>query len=281
MKLRSLVAPATVLVVLVATVLTGQSAASAAVPRATYYVALGDSLSKGYMPPAGDSDQGYVDQLYARLHQQQPRLQLVKLGCSGETTTTMRTGGICTYAGAESQLAAAVAFLRAHRGAVKYVTIDIGANDIDGCVTNGALDQACVGRGVLSIAGNLFGILSALRQAGGFGPQYAGMTYYDPFLAAWLLGPAGQDLARQSVQIINLVNGLETFEYRLFGLKVADVSGAFQTNNFTEVPFQGATAPINVALICAWTFMCTQNNIHANVTGYGVIAQAFAAVLRP
>jgi lysophospholipase L1-like esterase len=281
MKLRSLVAPATVLVVLVATVLTGQSAASAAVPGPTYYVALGDSLSKGYMPPAGDSDQGYVDQLYARLHQQQPQLQLVKLGCSGETTTTMRTGGICTYAGAGSQLAAAVAFLRAHRGAVKYLTIDIGANDIDGCVTNGALDQACVGRGVLSIAGNLFGILSALRQAGGFGPQYAGMTYYDPFLAAWLLGPAGQDLARQSVQITNLVNGLETFEYRLFGLRVADVSGAFQTNNFTEIPFNGATVPTNVALICAWTFMCAQNNIHPNVTGYGVIAQAFAAVLRP
>ena len=43
----------------------------------------------------------------------------------------MRQGGVCSYPGAGSQLAAAVAFLRTHRGSVKYLTIDIGANDID------------------------------------------------------------------------------------------------------------------------------------------------------
>jgi lysophospholipase L1-like esterase len=172
-----------------------------------------------------------------------------------------------------------VAFLRTHRGSVKYLTIDIGANDIDPCAASGVIDQTCVQESLATIGRNLLAILVSLHLAGGFGPQYAGMTYYDPFLAAWLLGPTGQALARESVQVANTFNGLETFEYRIFGMKVADVSGAFQTNNFTEVPFGSGTVPLNVATICTLTFECTRNNIHPNVSGYAVIAGAFEAVL--
>jgi lysophospholipase L1-like esterase len=64
-----------------------------------YYVALGDSLSRGYLPGSGDTDQGYVDYVYLRLHAKDPSLQLVKLGCNGETTATMINGGTCGYAG--------------------------------------------------------------------------------------------------------------------------------------------------------------------------------------
>ena len=89
---------------------------------ATYYLALGDSLSQGVQPDAAgtsvETEQGYPDQLYAMLHPGQPALQLVKLGCPGETTATMIHGGICRYRGG-SQLAAAVAFLNAHRGQVR------------------------------------------------------------------------------------------------------------------------------------------------------------------
>ena len=141
------------------------------------------------------------------------------------------------------------------------------------------IDQTCVHESLATIGGNLLAILVSLRLAGGFGPQYAGMTYYDPFLAAWLLGPTGQALARESVQVANTLNGLETFEYRIFGMKVADVSGAFQTDTFTEVPFGSGTVPLNVATICTLTFECTLNNIHPNVQGYAVIAGAFEAVL--
>jgi lysophospholipase L1-like esterase len=63
-------------------------------------------------------------------------------------------------------------------------------------------------------------------------------------------------------------------------MKVADVSGAFQTNNFTEVPLGSGTVPLNVATICALTFECTPiNDIHPNVQGYAVIASAFEAVV--
>lgn len=279
MTLRRLGQLVGVIIVCIAVALAGQSAASATTPRATYYVALGDSLSQGFMPGTGDSNEGYVDLLYAHLQQSQPQLRLVKLGCSGETTTTMRQGGICRYTDAASQLDAAVAFLRAHRGSVKYLTIDIGANDIDPCAASDAIDEVCVQKGLATIGQNLLAILVSLRAAGGFGPQYVGMTYYDPFLAAWLMSTAGHALAEESVQIANTLNGLEAFEYQIFGMKVADVSGAFHTNDFTEVPFGSGTVPLNVATICALTFMCTRNNIHPNVQGYAVIADAFEAVV--
>ena len=56
-------------------------------------------------------------------------------------------GGICRYPGG-SQLAAAAAFLRAHRGHVLLVTIDIGANDPEVCGSQLELGllASCVGQ---------------------------------------------------------------------------------------------------------------------------------------
>ncbi|MEU5878812.1 hypothetical protein [Spirillospora sp. NPDC047279] len=45
--------------------------------------------------PGQGPDEGYTDVLYAALKQRDPHLRLVKLGCGGETTTTMLNGGIC------------------------------------------------------------------------------------------------------------------------------------------------------------------------------------------
>ncbi|MET0865010.1 MAG: hypothetical protein ABWZ98_11795, partial [Nakamurella sp.] len=61
-------------------------------PGVTYYLALGDSLSVGYQYPV-ETDRGYVDVLFKTLKQSQPSLQLKKLGCPGESTTTMIYGG--------------------------------------------------------------------------------------------------------------------------------------------------------------------------------------------
>lgn len=249
-------------------------------PVVTYYVALGDSLSQGYMPGRGDTEQGYVDDLYATLHARNRSLQLVKLGCSGETTTTMRTGGVCPYA-AGSQLAAAEQFLRAHHGFVRYVTIDIGANDVDACASTGTIDPACVADGLGTIAANLPAILSGLRQAGGYSERVAAMTYYDPFVAAWLLGPDGQATARNSVATTNTLNGLESADYAAAKVRIADAAAAFRTNDFTDtttLPGFGAV-PVNVATICTLTYMCTLQNIHANAAGYQTIADTFARVL--
>ncbi|HJY95210.1 MAG TPA: GDSL-type esterase/lipase family protein, partial [Streptosporangiaceae bacterium] len=144
----------------------------AAAPPATYYLALGDSLSQGVQPDAAgtsvETGQGYPDQLYAMLRPSQPTLRLVKLGCPGETTATMIHGGICRYPGG-SQLAAAVAFLTAHRGHVRLVTIDIGANDPEDCGSWASLRiiMHCVGTNFPDAVSNLDTILARVRAAAG------------------------------------------------------------------------------------------------------------------
>ena len=73
-----------------------------------YYLSLGDSLAVGLQPGPTGADgptaQGYPDQLEGMLRTRVPALRLVKLGCSGETTSTMIYGGKCRYP-AGSQLA--------------------------------------------------------------------------------------------------------------------------------------------------------------------------------
>ncbi|MEO9222918.1 MAG: GDSL-type esterase/lipase family protein [Mycobacteriaceae bacterium] len=278
-----------------AVVASSQVAASAAEnPPTTYYLALGDSLSVGYQPIGPDhkgieTNTGYVDDLYTQLKKKDPNLQLMKLGCSGETTTSMLHGntgsdlGACTnYKGKFSQVDAAVTFLEAHRGHVKYVTNDIGANDVDSCATSAGIDVACAVQGIGTITTNLPQILGRLKAAGGPGPIYTGMNYYNPLLAAWLSPDNGKFLAALTSLADYIVNTIEQNEYHAFGWGVADVSGAFKSYDyFTQqtLPAPIGTVPQNVYNICTLTWMCLLQNIHANNAGYQVIANAFAAVL--
>jgi lysophospholipase L1-like esterase len=263
--------------------------------RPVYYIALGDSLSQGVQPatpplPPGvalgqsiETDAGYANDLYA--HYQRAfggALTLVKLGCPGETSTSMLTGAgsPCTYPQG-SQLAAALAFISAHRSEVKLITIDIGANDIDGCATSTTISQSCVTKGFDAVAHDLPLILGALRKAAGQGTVIAGMNLYDPFLADYLTGTAGREVATESVSLDESFNQLLGKSYRAFGAATADVQDAFSTANFTTtVPLPGVgTVPLNVARICEWTWMCAPSpvgpNIHAKATGYRHIAVAF------
>jgi lysophospholipase L1-like esterase len=249
-----------------------------------YYVSVGDSLAAG-VQPIGDAsdlyrtDEGYAEQLLQIARAGSPKLSLVKLGCPGETTTTMIAGGICTYAHG-SQLDEAVAFLRSHRSMVAFVTIDIGANDFP-CQA-----AECIPAGVSAIQTNLPAILAELRDAAGPTVPIVGMTLYNPFLAAWLLGPDGQAFAVASAtQLIGPVNGLLRSLYEQAGMGVADIESAFSSNDFeTLVTLPGAgTVPLNVARICVWTWVCAPPPLgpdnHANAAGYGAIAHAFALTL--
>src|SRR5262249_59565824 len=109
-----------------------------------------------------ETRRGYADQVYAALRRSRPGLRLVKLGCPGETTRTMIAGGICRYLGG-SQLASAVAFLRAHRGHVLLVTIDIGANDAEHCGSAQGLGKlaSCLRPGIPQAPRNLAPTLTA------------------------------------------------------------------------------------------------------------------------
>jgi len=249
----------------------------------TYYLALGDSLSKGVQPNAAgvsvETSQGYPDFAYAQLRRGHPTLRLVRLGCPGETTETMRHGGVCSYR-AGSQLAAAGAFLRAHRGHVVMITIDIGANDPESCGSEPSLAKlaSCIGQ-TPEAAANLTAILTSLHAAAGPGVRIIGMNYYLPALAQWRNGPLGQTLARVSARLAAAYNGLLSRAYTQAGVDVADVFGAFETTDFghpVRVPGIGSL-PRNVARICEWTWACALPprgpNQHANPAGYRVMAE--------
>jgi lysophospholipase L1-like esterase len=265
---------------------TARAPAGHASPRTSYYLSLGDSLSQGVQPDqAGASqptEQGYPNQLYAALHVGDPGLRLVKLGCSGETTHTMIDGGICSYP-AGSQLADAARFLRAHRGQVSLITIDIGANDPDSCITRPTIGAvtSCVTKTFPETVANLTKIMSTIRAAGGPQVRIIGMNYYVPELAEWRKGFLGQELARLSERLVVVYNRLLTSVYQKFGARVADVFDAFHSGDFTDqvrVPGIG-TLPRNVAAVCLWTWECAPAprgpNEHARAIGYGVIALAF------
>jgi hypothetical protein len=123
-------------------------------------------------------------------------------------------------------------------------------------------------------------ILGGLRAAGGNVP-IIGMTYYDPLLAFWLRGPAGQQTAVQSVGNLLQLNNELTDAYQQFGAAIADGQQAFDSTNFQMTgSFNGRVLPQNVANICNWTHMCEASpNIHANDIGHQVLANEFDSQL--
>jgi lysophospholipase L1-like esterase len=276
-------------VALAAAVCSACSASAPAKPAPTvYYLALGDSLSRGVQPDAAgasvETTQGYPDLVYAQLRLTHPGLRLVQLGCPGETTETMMHGGICRYPGG-SQLAAAVAFLRAHLGHVLLVTIDIGANDPEECGGQRKLAglASCIGQ-IPETATRLVTILGRLRAAAGPAVRIVGMSYYLPDLAQWRDGTLGHAVARVSARLDAAFTGLLDRAYAQAGDGVANVFGAFDTADFghpVTVPGIGSL-PRNVARICEWTWECAPPprgpNQHANPAGYRVIANAILKV---
>jgi lysophospholipase L1-like esterase len=256
-------------------------------PPVRYYLALGDSLSQGVQPDAAGvsvrTGQGYADRLYAVLRRAQPGLRLVKLGCPDETTVTMIHGGICGYRGG-SQLAAAVAFLRAHRAQTSLVTLDIGANDPETCLTTPtpASLVTCATKVIPDAIGNLGTILTRLRRADS-GAHIVAMNYYLPALAQWRHGLAGELVARAVELAAGGYNALLDRVYRKYRVRVANVFGAFKTTDFgATVDLRGyGTLPGNVAAICRWTWECVGPprgpNQHPNPAGYQVITRAFLA----
>jgi lysophospholipase L1-like esterase len=280
------IAVAAALALVAAAAVTACSAPAPARPgAASYYLALGDSLSRGVQPDAAGASvptaQGYPDLVYARLRRGRPGLRLVQLGCPGETTETMMHGGICRYPGG-SQLATTVAFLRAHRGHVLLITIDVGANDPEDCGDQPDLAglASCIGQ-IPDAAAHLTAILASLRAAAGPRVRIVGMSYYLPELAEWRDGPLGQVVAWASERLAVAYNDLLDRAYAQAGAGVANVAGAFDTTDFGEpvrVPRIGLL-PRNVARICEWTWECASRprgpNQHANPAGYRVIANAF------
>src|SRR3954470_13509982 len=225
------------LIVALALVLT--PTAWAGEPR--YYLALGDSLAVGVQPDATGhlrpTAQGYADDLHSLYRRLVPDLQLVKLGCSGETTTSMITGqqSPCSYP-AGSQLRQAVAFLQAHPHRVLLITIDIGGDNLLGCLRlDSPIDPACVVNAAQTAAGDLAAILATLRTYAP-GVLIVGMNYNDPLVGAAVFGQAGSTLAAVSLQASAAFNQVLEAVYDALLVPVADVAATFRTNTTSVTP---------------------------------------------
>lgn len=284
-----------------------------------HYLSLGDSLSVGVQPDGNghprETSEGYTDVLYRTLKEERPQLRHERMGCAGEDTTTFMEGGLswCEERyGHGSQLEEAEAFLSEHRDETDLVTLTIGANNFTTCVRGvnsprgqapGSedvdIDRACVEEGLDRLREETPEIAERLREAAGPDTQIIAMTYYNPFLAFFLLDgdPAEQaaasaeeaeelfpeneargGLAEEAVDILLEVNGTLTEAYRAEGIDVADVDTVFESTN-QEVPERSETGlPANLQNVCDLTWMCHGErgpDIHPNEEGAREIAAVF------
>jgi lysophospholipase L1-like esterase len=273
-------------VITIATLFGGIPAAGAGKGAPVSYLALGTSLAVGFQPGKGETDVGYVDDLWRTMEPRFPGLTLRNVGCPGETTRSMITGkrSLCHYV-AGSQLDAAVAFLQAHPGQAAFITIDVGANDlVEACLRDTfRLDRACAADLLPRLQMRLTHIVTALTVAGPGVPIVA-MNYYDPLLGLWGLVPGGRALARADLRVWTKLNATFQTAYEGAGVTLADVATTFRIDDFTDtivVPGRGPL-PANVATTCLWTWFCAPRfagDPHPNESGYRKIADTFAQEL--
>jgi lysophospholipase L1-like esterase len=255
------------------------SAASGPVYQApqAYYLALGDSMAYGFQPakararlPPTRFNTGYVDVFAARLRAIAPKLRVVNYGCPGESTRTF-VGGGCSgrhdvrglhdaYKG--SQLAAALAFLRAHPGQVSPVTLTLWGNDVFG-----ELAPACQGdlvcirshskSGLARFGSRLTSIVGRLRAAA-------------PNAEIILTGAWNFDVEHPA-KTDPLFRSIDATIARAAAAGKARVARIYPV-------FSPAGNPARAkARICALTFICSKGDPHPTDAGYRAMAAAFLA----
>jgi lysophospholipase L1-like esterase len=251
------------------------------------YLALGDSVAFGYVPPQAVPAPEYLDAHsfvgYPQYLAQQLDVRVSNAACPGETSASMLVAGAQSN-GCENSLGSpvgystlyplhvqyqgtqmeyALQYLAAHKH-TRLITIDIGANDAFLCQETTA-DQ-CTSpvelAGVASeIAGNLGTIFHDLRVVAGYqGPivvlTYYSLSYSDP---ATLAGSQFLDSVLTGVTLAN-------------GGIVADGFGAFQG---PSLAFGGDPCAAGL-LIKLPDGTC---NIHPSPAGHRLLAAAIAKAI--
>jgi lysophospholipase L1-like esterase len=254
------------------------------------YLALGDSVAFGYVPPqavpAPDyfdprSFVGYPEDVARALH-----LRASNASCPGETTASMLVPGAQSngcenslgsstgyrtlyplhvqYRGTQMQYA--LRYLITHRH-TRLVTIDIGANDVFLCEETTA--DACASpaefEAVLQqIKANLTVIYTLIRHVAHYrGPlvalAYYSLTYSNP--------PSASEVALEAL------NSVIASVTEKFGGKVADGFAAFQG---PSAAFGGSACAAGLLIPVPPPGTC---NIHPSHAGHRLLAQAIEAVV--
>jgi lysophospholipase L1-like esterase len=266
-------------------------------PQSQLFLSLGDSYSVGYQNGSVNrtTTHGPANQLLPLAAKRGYRFNLVNLGCGGATTTSMLqqincspdalAPGAAGYPGM-TQTQAAVVIIRKHPRHVGLVTISIGGNDIDGCVT--ASDPlACVVSNMVTARANLTKIVKQLRAAGGKRMRIVGSTYPDVILGAWVRrdtfgDPGGFNMAVNSLTAFDTyINPGLKKAYDSVGASFVDVTaatGAYGRFDVVNLPPYGLI-PTPVAQVCRLTYFCQDLGIHMTTAGYHIIAKLEAATL--
>jgi lysophospholipase L1-like esterase len=232
-----------------------------------FYLSLGDSLAYGFQrykvgQPAEAFNTGYADLLAAGLQHGRSRPTLVNYGCPGETTTSFATG-TCPWVGpmhdafTGTQQAAAVRFLRDHRGKVDLVTLSLWGNDASAFVASCNGDVQCIIDGapaaIAGIAANLSGILRELHRAA-------------PDARVVVLG--AYDVNAGAFPLTHPI-------FRQLNLALAAAASSHGARFADPMPIFNPAADTTGATLCTLTLLCRDGDAHPSDTGY----QSLAALL--
>jgi lysophospholipase L1-like esterase len=240
------------------------------------YLALGDSLGTGHpydepSYPEYDPSKGYVSLFHNYLESRDPLhrpLLLNNLSIDGATTTSLIS----------DELPAALADLEARNSDwwlfddIKVVTVDIGGNDLLATIPYcmGGPTPECFAAhdaAFATISTNLDYTLDELREAAGPFTKIIVMTYYNGFVAqgcpygalSWLA-----ELALEGNPALGRPVGANDI--------IREVAAAHHAKVAELVPggvFPALLGPSNILPDC----------VHANASGYQIIADAFADAL--
>jgi lysophospholipase L1-like esterase len=238
-------------------------------PPQSYYLALGDSMAYGFQPPKANLPPsavktGYVNVLAADFRKLSPQIKVADYGCPGESTVTFVHGG-CDWLkhGGKlhdpfhgAQLAAALAFLRAHPGKVSPITMTLWGSDVFPLSAQGKHAQSAIS----SLEKRLSSILRQLRAAAPGAEIIVS--------GAWTIE------ADKLAKVEPLYRSVDTAIRRSAAasrIRVADVAAALEGTGSVKA---------RQSHLCSLTFYCTKGtkgDPHPTDAGYRAMAGAFLA----
>jgi lysophospholipase L1-like esterase len=186
---------------------------------------------------------------------------------------------------------------------VGLITLSIGGNDLLKCnlfgESNATVLQKCFEASLSELASNLATIVLTLQATSPNIPIVA-MNLYQPFVALWLNGKAGQAMVDLTMAATTALNDVLDNVYGALQVPVVNAAEAFGTFIYKDGG-AGPDPPTNVRLVCQWTNMCEMQesgelvllgdyddttldvprpDIHPNNEGYEVLADAHISLIK-